>query len=151
ATPPQPKIAGSRIVAVTVYPNNALVTREVEVPAGTGTIELVVNPLPVETVNSSLYSEANNGTRVLTTRYRMRPIKEDTREEVRKLEAQVKQLNAAAAKIQSDQAVAQQNLAMLAKLETFTGTTLKALTEKGLLNADAIIALSKYVMDSRAD
>jgi hypothetical protein len=151
AAPPQPKIAGSRIVAVTVYPNNALVTREVEVPAGTGSIELVVNPLPVETVNSSLYSEANNGTRVLTTRYRMRPIKEDTREEVRKLEAQVRQLNAAAAKIQSDQAVAQQNLAMLAKLETFTGTTLKALTEKGLLNADAIIALSKYVMDSRAD
>jgi hypothetical protein len=151
AAPPQPKIAASRIVGVTVYPNNALVTREVEVPAGVGTVELVVNPLPVETVNSSLYSEASNGTRVLTTRYRMRPIKEDTREEVRKLEAQIRQLNATAAKIQSDQNVAQQNLAMLAKLEGFTGTTLKALTEKGLLNADAIIALSKYVMDSRSE
>ena len=40
-----PKIAASRITNVTVYPNNALVTREVEVPAGTGTMELVVSPL----------------------------------------------------------------------------------------------------------
>jgi hypothetical protein len=40
-----PKIAASKITHVTVYPNNALVTREVEVPAGTGTMELVVSPL----------------------------------------------------------------------------------------------------------
>ena len=31
------KIAASRVVAVTVYPNSALVTREVDVPAGKGT------------------------------------------------------------------------------------------------------------------
>ena len=37
-----PKIAASKITNVTVYPSNALVTREVEVPAGTGTMELVV-------------------------------------------------------------------------------------------------------------
>ena len=40
-----PKIAASKITNVTVYPSNALVTREVEVPAGTGTMELVVSPL----------------------------------------------------------------------------------------------------------
>ena len=48
------KSANSRIVAVTVYPNSALVTREVDVPEGTGSVELVVNPLPAQTVNSSL-------------------------------------------------------------------------------------------------
>ena len=41
-----PKTAASRIVAVTVYQPNALVTREVEVPDGTGLMELVVTPLP---------------------------------------------------------------------------------------------------------
>ena len=41
-----PKTAASRIAQVTVYPNSALVTREVEVPAGIGSMELVVNPLP---------------------------------------------------------------------------------------------------------
>ena len=82
----------SRVVSVTVYQNNALVTREVDVPAGDGTFELVVTPLPPQTVDSSLYSEGTDGIRVLTTRYRTRPIKEDTREEVRKVEAELKSL-----------------------------------------------------------
>src|SRR5579859_2958704 len=147
----QPKFAASRIVAVTVYPNSALVTREVEVPEGAGTVELVVNPLPPQTVNNSLYSEGSNGLRILTTRYRMRPIKEDTREEVRKLEAQLKQLLQTQAKLQSDAQVIEQNMALLAKLEAFTGSSLKTLTEKGLLNGETIITLSKYVMDSRGE
>ena len=58
ATPvPGVKTVASRVTAVTVYPNSALVTREVEVPAGTGTVELVVTPLPPQTINSSLYTE----------------------------------------------------------------------------------------------
>jgi hypothetical protein len=146
-----PKIAGSRVVAVTVYPNSALVTREVEVPEGAGIVELVVNPLPPQTVNSSLYSEGSNGLRILTTRYRMRPIKEDTREEVRKLEAQLKQLIQTQAKLQAEVQVIEQNLALLGKLEAFTGSSLKTLTEKGLLNGETIITLSKYVMDSRGE
>src|SRR5438270_6321107 len=81
-----PKVAASRITHVTVYPNNALLTREVEVPAGTGTLELVVNSLPERTIDNSLYSEGGDGIRVLSTRFRTRPIKENTREEVRKLE-----------------------------------------------------------------
>ena len=146
-----PKFAGSRVVAVTVYPSNALITREVDVPAGGGNVELVVNPLPEHTVNSSLYSEGTEGIRVLTTRYRMRPVREDRREEVRKLHAQLKTLHQAQAKLQSDMGVIDKNLAMLAKLEDFTGTSLKSLTEKGLLNGDQIILLSKYVMDSRGE
>src|SRR5262249_2716825 len=77
------KSASSTIEHVTVYQNNALVTRLVDVPAGTGTLELVVSPLPPQTVNTSLYSEGSEGLRVLTTRFRLRPIKEDTRDEVR--------------------------------------------------------------------
>lgn len=146
-----PKIATSRVISVTVYPNNALVTREVDVPEGVGPGELVVNPLPPQTVNSSLYSEGTDGIRVLSTRFRMRPIKEDTREEVRQLEGQVRQLHLASQKTQSDIAVHEQNLLMLTKLEAFTGASLQHLTEKGLLNGDAIIALSKYVMESRTD
>src|SRR5206468_10692778 len=42
---PDLKLAASRIAHVTVYQNNALVTREVDVPEGTGTLELVVSPL----------------------------------------------------------------------------------------------------------
>src|SRR5262245_47977529 len=133
------KTVSSRIDHVTVYQNNALVTREVEVPEGVGTMELVVSPLPAQTVNTSLYSEGSEGMRVLTTRFRLRPVKEDTREEVRKAEAQLKQLNDEGQRLRSDIKTIEDNLSMVAKLENFTTAKATATTEKGQLNSDQII------------
>src|SRR4051794_3927038 len=62
-----PKGAASRIVAVTVYQPNALVTREVDVPEGAGVMELVVTPLPEAANEGTLYSEGTDNIRVLTT------------------------------------------------------------------------------------
>jgi len=127
------------------------VTRQVDVPEGTGTFELVVTSLPPQTVSGSLYSEGTDGVRVLTTRYRTQPIQEDTREEVRKIEAQLKTLQAEQQKLQSDIQVVEQNIAMLGKLEGFTGANLQHQTEKGTLNSEAIMTLSKYVMEGRGE
>src|SRR5437763_1800041 len=112
--PPAPadaaeKRAGSQLVNVTVYQSNALVTREVDVPEGTGSMEVVVTPLPPGVANSSLYSEGTDGIRILSTRYRIRPIKEDTRAEVRKLQAQIKELGITAQKIQAEMKTIDQN------------------------------------------
>src|SRR5262249_44134831 len=132
ATPaPQSKTAISRVVQVTVYSNSALITREVDVPEAMGTVEVVVNRLPPLTVNSSLYSEGTDGIRVLTTRFRTRPIKEDTREEVRKLEDQIKALQLANQRIQADIKTVEQNMQMLSKLEGFTAASTTHATEKG--------------------
>src|SRR5437764_15497981 len=136
------KLAASRIDHVTVYQNNALVTREVDVPEGTGTLELVVSPLPSQTVNTSLYSEGAEGMRVLTTRFRLRPVKEDTREEVRRLEGQLKELQNAGQKIQSDIMTIEQNMMMIGKLENITSASATAATEKGKLDRDQINTLS---------
>jgi hypothetical protein len=151
ATDATPKTAASRITHVTVYPNSALVTREVEVPAGVGAFELVVGSLPEHTLHSSLYAEGSDGIRVLTTRFRTRPIQEDTREEVRKLETGLKALQEAAQKLSGDIAVGQQNLQLLAKLENFTTASTQHATEKGKLDADAAIALARYLMEGRGE
>src|ERR1700710_400210 len=82
--------AASRIVSVTVYQGTALVTREVDVPAGQGLVEVVVSPLPPQTIDSSLYTESGDGLRILSTRYRTRAVKEDTRAEVRAVQEQIK-------------------------------------------------------------
>src|SRR5262249_33054145 len=145
------KLGSSRIAHVTVYQNNALVTREVDVPEGTGTLEMVVSPLPAQTVNTSLYSEGAEGMRVLTTRFRLRPVKEDTREEVRRLESQLKELQNAGQKLQSESMTIEQNMAMLGKLENFTSASATAATEKGKLDGDQIITLSDYLMKQRAE
>src|SRR5262245_29781716 len=124
AAPPGPAAAGmkvtpSKITAVTVYPNSALVTREVDVPPGLGTMELTVTPLPATTVNSSLYTEGSDGVRVLSTRARGRPIYEDAREEVRKLQDELRQLQTGREKTEAEVKAAQANAQTLTKMEGF--------------------------------
>ena len=89
---PPPRPAISKITDVTVYQGQALVTREVSVPEGDGTVELVVTPLPPQAVDSSLYTEGADGLRVLSTRFRTRAIKDDTRQEVRSKQELLKKL-----------------------------------------------------------
>lgn len=146
-----PRGAVSRITHVTVYPANALVTREVEVPAGAGIVELVVSPLPERTMNSSLYSEGSDGIRVLATRFRTRPVPEDTREEVRKLEEEMKRLQQTAKKLQADLAACKQNMALMDKLEAFTAASTVHATEKGKMDSEATIALAKYLIEGRTE
>src|SRR5262249_8482862 len=76
-------------------------------------------------------------------------IREDTREEVRKLQDELRKLHIAQQKLQGDLTATQQNQQMLAKLEDFTATTTKT-SDKSALNSESIIALSKYVMEPRA-
>src|SRR5262249_4332964 len=125
--------------------------REVDVPEGKGLIEVVVTPLPPQTIDSSLYTEGTDGLRVLSTRYRTRAVKEDTRKEVRAKEEQIKKLKQEAERMQKKVQVIEQNLQLLTKLEGFTSATMQHLAEKGLLNSEATIELSKYVMDSRSE
>jgi hypothetical protein len=134
--------AKSRIDKVTVYPNSALITREVEVPAGNGLIELVINPAPAQIVPSTMYSEAGDGLRVLTTRFSTRVVAEDTSADRRKLESEKEELMVVAARINSEIASVTKNMELLGKLEN--------VTEKGKDHTgDEIISLSKYVMTER--
>src|SRR5688572_23071408 len=143
--------ASSRVSAVTVYQGSALVTREVQVPEGVGMLELIVTPLPPQTIDSSLYSESADGIRILTTRYRTRAVKEDTRAEVRAKEDQIRSLQSDAERIAREIQVIEQNLALLGKLENFTAATMQHLAEKGLLNGETTVALTKYVMEQRQE
>ncbi len=147
---PAPKPATSRVVAVTLYQTNALVTREVAVPEGKGAVEVVVTPLPPQTIEGSLSTEGPEGFRVLSTRYRTRAVKEDTREEVRSKQNELKTLEAEAASIRSALGVREEDLKFLAKLEAFTGSTMTTLTDKGKLDGEATIEVAKYVMETRA-
>jgi hypothetical protein len=145
-----PRPAQSKIVAVTVYQGHALVTREVTVPEGDGTVELVVTPLPAQTIDSSLYTEGTQGLRVLSTRFRTRAVKEDTRRDVRAREEQLKKLETEAFKLQQEVAVQDQDLQYIKQLEGFTGTALKSLTERGRLESKPILDLSKFVFENRS-
>lgn len=147
----EPAMTHGRVTAVTIYQNSALVTREVDVKGPAGLTEVVVTPLPPQTIDSSLYTEGTDGLRVLSTRYRTRAVKEDTREEVRALIEKMRQLQQAAREMQSQIEVMTQNQQMLSKLENFTSVTMQQMMEKGMFNADGTVKLSQFVMDQRAE
>lgn len=144
------KPAASKIVAVTLYQTTALVTREVTLPEAAGLTEVVVSPLPPQTLQSSLYAEGGDGTRVLSVRFRTRAIAEDTREEVRKLDAQLKTLNMKTQGFQSELKAVEENTKLLDKLEGFTAKSLEHLTDKGQLDPEKIITLAKFVQEDRS-
>ena len=151
APAPALKITPSRIAGVTVYPSSALVRREVDVPEGQGVVELVVTPLPSAAIYSSLYTEGSDNIRVLMTRFRTRTIQEDTREDVRKLHEEIKQLQLAREKLESDLKAMQADGQLLGKLENFTMVTTVQATEKGAINPDATIAMTKFIMETRSE
>jgi uncharacterized protein (TIGR02231 family) len=154
AAPPTPagvKLATSRVTGVTVYPSTALVTREVDVPEGAGTLELTVTPLPPATINGSLYTEGAENIRVLATRFRTRAVREDTREDVRQLQDELKQLQQSQEKLEADAKTVQANIQLLSKLEGFTATTATPAADKGVVNGEAAIALTKHIMLSRGE
>jgi hypothetical protein len=138
-----PKIARSRIDKITVYPNSALVTREVEVPDGAGLIELTVTPMPDQIVPSTMYSEGSDGLRVLTTRFTTRQVLEDTSEARRNLEAEMEKYQVIASRIDSEIGTLQKNIELLNKLE--------GVTQTGDRTGDEIIAVAKYVMEHRGE
>ena len=144
------KTAPSKITTVTVYQATALVTREVTLPEAAGQIEVVVSPMPSATMQSSLYAEGSDAVRVLSARYRTRAIAEDNREEVRKIEAEIKLAQRALAEQEADMKAVALNMGFNAKLEAFTAATLTTLTEKGQLDSDKTILLANHIRESRA-
>ena len=136
--PPRPRQPGHRGDGV---PGQCPGHAQVDVPEGKGLIEIVVTPLPAQTVDSSLYAEGTDGLRVLCT-----PLPHPRRQgghpqgsprqggrdqRTRKLEAE---------RLKKEVQVIEQNLQLLTKLENFTGATMQHLAEKGLLNSEATLS-----------
>lgn len=143
--------SSGKVVAVTVYQGTALVTREIDVVGGPGLVEVAVANLPEQTIDSSLYTEGTRDIRVLSTRYRTRAVRQDMRDEVRAREDQLRQLSQKSQELSRQLEVQGQNTQLLAKLEGFTGATMKELTEKGVLNPEATMKLATYIMEQRAE
>ena len=57
----EPLEAKNKVIAVTIYSDSALVTREVDIPAGMGSMEVVVSSMPAKVQPSSVYSEGTEG------------------------------------------------------------------------------------------
>ena len=78
-------------------------------------------------------------------------MREDTREEVRKIEEEIKALAAKQRRIQADVTVLADSVQFLAQLEKFTASSTVHATDKGKLDSDSTIALAKYLIEGKGD
>lgn len=131
--------------AVTVYRGQALVTRVIEVPGGTGLRELVVTGLPEAIIAGSLYAESSDGVEVRSVSYRVRPVGEDSREQVREAQRAVQTAQDAFDAANSRLGFLQWQRQYLDKLEAFVAPTAQAELKSGVLNAETLSKLTDMV------
>ena len=141
--------ARGKVDAVTVYRGQALVTRLVDLPGPAGLREIVVTDLPEHVVPASIHAESADGLEVRSVRYRVRPVPDDVRAEVRKLDEQIRDVQDRLAANQRHQELAAEQAAYLAKLEQFVAPTANVELTKGVLNAETLKALSEFLFAQR--
>jgi autotransporter-associated beta strand protein len=142
-------ITRGKLDEVTVYRGQALVTRLVEVPGAAGLHEIVVTDLPEHVQPSSIYAESADGVEVRSVLYRIRPVEQDVRDEVRKLDADIRAVQDLMQANAQQSRVLQERNEYLNKLEQFTAPTANVELTKGVLNAETLKALTTFIFDQR--
>ena len=138
-----------RLDEVTVYRGQALVTRLAEVPGPAGLREIVITGLPDRVVPGSIFAESADGVVVRSVRYRVRPVSEDIREEVRAIDGRIQEVKDKQQTNARQTALTQEFRAYLDKLEQFTAPTANAELTQGVLNADTLKTLTLFLFEQR--
>jgi uncharacterized protein (TIGR02231 family) len=148
------EVRGS-VAEVTVYRGQALVTRNVAVgaPAGGGLVELVVTDLPERIVPASIFAESRQAgsVEVRSVRYRVRPVGEEVNDQVRAIDAKIRDLDDRLRATQKKTELLNQHRAYLDKLEQFVAPAATVELSKGVLNAETLKALTELLRSQRAD
>ncbi|MBY0308545.1 MAG: mucoidy inhibitor MuiA family protein, partial [Phycisphaerales bacterium] len=138
------------IDAVTVYRGQALVTRVIDLgKPGGGLREIVVTDLPPAMSAESLYAEAAPGVEVRSVRYRQRAMPQDSREDVRRLESEVRSLADQLETVRGKIKQTEWQRAYLDKVENFVAGTAVVENAKGVLNADTMTKMTEHLVAQR--
>jgi len=135
------------ISKVTVYRGQALVTRAIAVDLPEGCSELIVSDLPRRLVAESLYAQTSGNVKVMSVRYRERAVREDTREQVRKLDSEIEQTKHRLKYAERDDAHFRMQWKMFEGLKSFTAAASTSDLERGLLTFEPIEKLTALIED----
>ncbi len=140
-----------KVVAVTVFQGQALVTRELSLPAGEGLLEVIVTDLPEQLLPGSLYAEPGEGVEVRSVRARVRPTDESPREEIKQLQQKLQELQRGERALSREMQLLKQRSDYLSNLEGFTSGTAKEELKHGVLNAETLTELTGLIFEQRAE
>lgn len=151
SAPADPSESRGRIESVTVYRGQAMVTRALELAQAAGLAEVVVTDLPPRVLPGSLYAEGGAGVQVRSVQFRTRPVAQDVREDVRKIDAELLSLGDRLADVNASVQRLAERKAYLEKMENFVAPTAQAELSKGVLNAETLTKLAEFSFKQREE
>lgn len=141
----QVPVTTGTISKVTVYRGQALVTRTINAELASGTSELIVGNLPARIIPESLYAQTSENLTVLSVRYRERAVRADTREEVKQLDSQIKDVANQLRYAQHNRKHTSNILARYIDTWKLAVDATHADFNRGLLASEQIQSLSEYL------
>jgi len=140
-----------RITAVRVYRGQALVSRRIDFTATAGGQDLTVTGLPQQVIPNSMYATGDGKVVIRAVRYRAEAVSEEPREDVRQLDQKLADLESKVARNEALGLVIEKQLAYLDKLENFVAPTASAELSKGVLDAEQLIAMTRFSLEQRGE
>ena len=139
-----------RIVAVTLYRSQAMVTREFELEAGQTGQRLIFENLPPQINPDSVFAEGDEQIVVRATQVDRRPVGASPQENIRSKQEQIADLRRQIEENATRQQVMTERLNYLGKLENFVAPAAMAEMTHGVLNAQTLKTLTEFAFGERA-
>ena len=139
------------VTDVTLYRNQARVTRTVYVEGRKGEFELVISELPENIVPNSLFAEGINDTEIRAVQFRTRAVGQSPRKEVRDLQEQIAANQKDTQFVQKQNELLKKQLAYLDKMENFVAPTATTELSKGVLDAEALERVTEFNFAKREE
>lgn len=139
------------VVSVVLYRGQAQITRQVSLPKGIGSQEIVVSNLPRAIISNSLFAEGNEGIEIQALRYRERYLdpEEFDDSEVKKLNEALEENKQALELNKHLQGLGEQHLGYLDSLEQFVAPSAQAELTNGVLDVEALKQLTLFSFEQR--
>ncbi len=136
--------AAGTITDVTVYRDQALVTREILVEGPKGQVEVVVTGLPARVALHTLAAEAPGGSRIHSVTSRTKAIADEGRPEVREIDDQLESLKRDRRSIEARQQLLETKRTLISNLQQFTSSTSAKELQSGVLDSKQLTELAEY-------
>lgn len=129
------------VESVTLYRDQALVTRRIELPEGEGVQEIRVGRLPDQVIADSVFAEGDEMTEVRSVRITRQPRSSSLRDDVAELERREGELNRMVEAINAKLETNKKALADIDRMTQFTFQASEADLQRGVLDANALTTL----------
>ena len=145
----QPEGVSGTISRVTLYRDQALVTREITISEKDKSGVIAINSLPEMLIPDSVFAEGDDNIAIHGVRITSRPTTSSDREEVRAIELEIAENQALIAAVEQELQISRENLDSLGQLANFSATKSSEDLNRGVLDANTLMEVSKYLMDQR--